>query len=173
MASLFGWRKKYSNATSLSSQTQEGQNDAQSCAAKERSGLFVLHDCPSQQNRAVDIVAVHGLGGHWRNTWTGNSNKNWLKDFLPFQLQDAGITARVLSYGYDSDTAFSKAVTDIDDVAAMLLDRMIGERQSPEEKSRSVIFIAHSLGGIVVKKVCKILLPCYLARTLPSESSVR
>ena len=99
------------------------------------------------------IVAVHGLGGHWRQTWTGNSSQNWLKDFLPFQLQDAGITARVLSFGYDSDTAFSKAVTDIDDVAAMLLDRLTGERQTPEEKSRAIIFIAHSLGGIVVKKV--------------------
>jgi hypothetical protein len=61
--------------------------------------------------------------------------------------------ARVLSYGYDSDTAFSKAVTDIDDAAVMLLDRLVGDRQSPEEKSRAVIFIAHSLGGIVVKKV--------------------
>ena len=58
-----------------------------------------------------------------------------------------------MSYGYDSDTAFSKAVTDIDDVAAMLLDRLVGERHSPEEKSRAVIFIAHSLGGIVVKRV--------------------
>jgi hypothetical protein len=59
----------------------------------------------------------------------------------------------VLSYGYDSDTAFTKAVTDIEDVAGMLLDRLVGERQSPKEKSRPVIFIAYSLGGIVVKKV--------------------
>jgi predicted alpha/beta hydrolase family esterase len=35
----------------------------------------------------------------------------------------------------------------------MLLDRLTGERQTPEEKSRAIIFIAHSLGGIVVKKV--------------------
>jgi len=83
--------------------------------------------------------------------------KNWLKDFLPFQLRDAGITTRVLSYGYDSDTAFTKAVTDIDDVAGMLLDRLVGERQSAEEKSRAIIFVAHSLGGIVVKKVRRIL----------------
>jgi hypothetical protein len=76
-----------------------------------------------------------------------------LRTFLPFQLRDVGITIRVLSFGYDSDTAFSKAVTDIDDVAAMLLDRLVGERQTPEEKSRAIIFIAHSLGGIVVKKV--------------------
>ena len=58
-----------------------------------------------------------------------------------------------MSYGYVSDTAFTKAVTDIDDVAGMLLDRLDGERQSAAEKARPVIFVAHSLGGVVVKKV--------------------
>jgi hypothetical protein len=98
-------------------------------------------------------VAVHGLGGHWDKTWTGNTNKNWLKDFLPQQLEGGGTPARIMSFGYDSRTAFIKAITDIDDVVNMLLDRVEGERESIEEKSRPLIFIAHSLGGIVVKKV--------------------
>lgn len=99
------------------------------------------------------IVAVHGLGGHWRTTWTGASGKLWLKDFLPSQLNEAGIKSRIVSYGYDSNTVFTKAVTDIDDAAAMLLDRLDGERQSDSEKTRPLVFIAHSLGGIVTKKV--------------------
>ena len=45
----------------------------------------------------------------------------------------------------------SKAVTDIDDAAATLLDRLDGERQ--DGKTKPIIFISHSLGGIVVKKV--------------------
>ncbi len=40
----------------------------------------------------------------------------------------------------------------------MLLDRLVGERQSREERSRGIIFIAHSLGGIVVKKVRRVFL---------------
>jgi predicted alpha/beta hydrolase family esterase len=59
-----------------------------------------------------------------------------------------------MSYGYNSGTAFSKAVTDVDDEAAILLDMLDGIRRSQDEKTRSIIFVAHSLGGIVVKKVC-------------------
>ena len=58
-----------------------------------------------------------------------------------------------MSYGYNSRTAFSKAVTDINDEAAMLLDRLDGERQSKNQKTRPIIFVSHSLGGIIVKKV--------------------
>lgn len=116
------------------------------------------------------IIAVHGLGGHWRRTWTSRSSqKNWLEDFLPGQLEAESIANRVLSYGYDSDTAFTKAVTDIDDAAGSLLDRMIGERQSPQEKLRPTILVAHSLGGIVVKKVRES--PCPKRRTSLKRSS--
>ncbi|KAF8252486.1 hypothetical protein K440DRAFT_536358, partial [Wilcoxina mikolae CBS 423.85] len=95
----------------------------------------------------LSIVAVHGLGGHWSETWTENG-KLWLRDFLPSQLQ----SARIMSFGYNSDTALSMAVTDIDDVAAMLLERLDLKRLSPEEKKRPIVFIPHSLGGVVVKK---------------------
>ena len=97
----------------------------------------------------ASIVAVHGLGGHWKYTWTHRCRKFWLRDFLPSQVP----TARIMSYGYNSQTAFSKAVTDINDQAAMLLDRLDGERQSVDAGERPIIFISHSLGGILVKKV--------------------
>ena len=96
------------------------------------------------------IVAVHGLGGDWEGTWTDENGKLWLRDFLPFQLPNA----RTMSYGYNSEAVFSKGVTDIGDEAAMLLDRLDGERQLlQDEKTRPIIFICHSLGGIIVKKV--------------------
>ena len=95
-------------------------------------------------------MAVHGLGGDWERTWTDENGKLWLRDFLPSQLPNA----RIMSYGYNSKTVFSKGATDIDDEAAMLLDRLDGERQLlQDKKARPIIFICHSLGGIVVKKV--------------------
>jgi alpha-beta hydrolase superfamily lysophospholipase len=72
---------------------------------------------------------------------------------VPSKLKDSGLNGRVFSYGYDSSTAFSKAVIDITDEAAMLLDRIKGERKSQAERHRPIILIAHSLGGILVKKV--------------------
>ena len=72
---------------------------------------------------------------------------------MPDQLNDAGIKSRIMSFGYNANTIFTKAVTDIDDTAAMFLNRIDGERQSAEEKARPLMLIAHSLGGIVVKKV--------------------
>lgn len=65
----------------------------------------------------------------------------------------AGIVARIMSYGYDSTTAFSKSVTDIEDQARILIDTLNSERASQSEKDRPLVFIAHSLGGIIVKKV--------------------
>ena len=59
-------------------------------------------------------------------------------------------------YGYNARTAFSKAVTGIEDEALMLLDRLEGERRLQGESTRPIIFLSHSLGGIIVKKVSRL-----------------
>ncbi|KAI9855703.1 MAG: hypothetical protein M1813_009665 [Trichoglossum hirsutum] len=115
---------------------------------KEKHGLFEFRESSPDKNYTVDIVAVHGLGGDWEGTWTDDNGKLWLRDFLARDIP----AARVMSYGYNSTTVFSKAITDINDEAAMLLARLDGKRREDEEKTRPIIFVAHSLGGIVVKK---------------------
>src|ERR1700683_3840933 len=94
------------------------------------------------------IVAVLGLSGGWDTTWTDENGKLWLQDLLSLDLPHA----HIMSYRYNTHTAFSKAITDISDVAASILDRLDNERQ-PHECKRPVIFISHRLGGIVGKKV--------------------
>ena len=75
------------------------------------------------------IVAVHGLGGHPYGTWTEEtSGKMWLRDFLPSQVP----YTRIMSYGYDSLVAFSKSELELGDVAADLLNRLDGERDTPK-----------------------------------------
>lgn len=114
---------------------------------EEEYGLFTLQERPPRQNGVVDIVAIHGLGGHAYNTWT-DREKLWLRDFLPSQIPNA----RIMSYGYNSAVAFSKSVAGIEEFAEDLLNRLDNERATAEERARPIIFICHSLGGILVKK---------------------
>jgi len=68
-------------------------------------------------------------------------------------LSEIKVEARIRSYGYDSAFVFTRSVADLDDCAKDLIARLRGFRKSDEEKSAPIIFVAHSLGGLVVKQV--------------------
>ena len=116
-------------------------------------GMHVLIPKESNEERVVDFVALHGLNGHYRKTWTATSAvgkpENWLEDFLPEQIPNAGI----MSYGYNSTVQLSKSVADIGTFAEQLLHSLIAKRRSQTERERPVVFICHSLGGLVFKQV--------------------
>ena len=71
----------------------------------------------------------------------------WIRDALPEQLPGA----RVMVYGYDSTLANSTSSHHLGDVASRFRESLqvnIGRRT----KCRPLIFIAHSLGGLVLKQ---------------------
>lgn len=72
----------------------------------------------------------------------------WPRDLLPHVIP----TARVMTFGYDSKWAFSPSTADIKDFALDLLNRLRAKRWSPRAMQNPVVFICHSLGGIVCKK---------------------
>lgn len=118
-----------------------------------KHGLFILVDKPQDQVDGVDFVALHGLNGHYRRTWSGpvlgsDEPYNWLEKDLPRAIPNA----RVMSYGYDS-AVFSQSVADIGDFADQLLEQLLVIRSSQGERDRPLLFLCHSLGGIVFKKV--------------------
>ncbi|KAF8526914.1 hypothetical protein BU17DRAFT_61891 [Hysterangium stoloniferum] len=47
---------------------------------------------------SFDIVAIHGLNGDPKESWTADNGSLWLRDFLPQDM----VPARILSYGYDA-----------------------------------------------------------------------
>jgi hypothetical protein len=93
------------------------------------------------------IIALHGLGGDAFKTWTDKQGHLWLRDSLPGHIPDA----RIMTFGYDSAT-WSGSKSTILEFALDLLERIRIVRQTVQEKSRSIIFICHSLGGLVCKK---------------------
>lgn len=121
-------------------------------AAAERYGMFPIVDQPHDAEGVVDIVAVHGLGGHFAGTWTTHTAStppcNWLKDLLPTHVPNA----RIMSFGYNSAVALSKSIGDISTFGEQLLNKVLQKR--PEsQRNRPIIFVCHSLGGIVLKRV--------------------
>jgi hypothetical protein len=77
----------------------------------------------------------------------------WPRDLLPVTVPNA----RILTYGYDTHirhwlgTAMSKAT--VYDIAWDLIVSLEAARRS--EPSRGLLFISHSLGGIVVKEALR------------------
>lgn len=58
---------------------------------------------------------------------------------------------RVLLFGYNSNIAFETSILGVREQAENLLNRLkLKRRDAPD---RPIAFVAHSLGGIVVKQV--------------------
>ncbi|KAE8321654.1 hypothetical protein BDV39DRAFT_210507 [Aspergillus sergii] len=98
----------------------------------------------------VSVVAVHGLNpknksNHAERTWESNG-KLWLRDFLPNQLP----RARIMLFGYNSNVSIESSSAGVREQARNLLIQLGLERKTCEY--RPILFIAHSLGGIVVKE---------------------
>ena len=118
--------------------------------SREHIGLFELSK-DGGEGKTVDVVAVHGLQGHPYKTWEHENGHIWLQDSLTKDIS----FARIMTFGYDSTVAFSKSVAGIDDKALDLLNRLSSKRRGLKDGSsrgRPIVFICHSLGGIVVKK---------------------
>lgn len=119
------------------------------------------------------IVAVHGLNGNCIETWTHRTDKGskksakvstsssdrdiiWLRDLLPEKIPNS----RVMTFQYDSKIWRNKSKASISDTAKQLLECLKNTRPvrdsglDPDIRvpGRSVVFVAHSLGGIVVKQ---------------------
>lgn len=111
-------------------------------------GIKVLHDCA---DAAVDICFIHGLTGDRESTWTApEQSAPWPSTLLPPRLRGA----RILTYGYDAYVArWSVAsMNRLIDHATNLLNHLTTDRALCGASSRPLIFVAHSLGGLVCKK---------------------
>ncbi|KAA6414181.1 MAG: hypothetical protein FRX48_02543 [Lasallia pustulata] len=138
---LNAFRPNYKEATSLPIKVAFSESTYEPLPY----GLIVLAEGPDP---ALDIVAVHGLNGHHEKTWTTN-NVNWLRDLLPSDIPNA----RILSWGYDANTHSTSQISGqyLYDHARTLVSDLCLKRRLTKTRTRPIIFVAHSLGGIVVK----------------------
>ena len=112
-------------------------------------GIKVWHDCP---DATLDICFVHGLTGDRDTTWTVREGAAaWPPNLLPTYLPKA----RLLTFGYDAYVVRKKTVASgnrLRNHATNLLTDLANERALPDASQRKIIFVAHSLGGLVCKE---------------------
>ncbi|KAH8585732.1 hypothetical protein B0O99DRAFT_530120, partial [Bisporella sp. PMI_857] len=111
------------------------------------------------------IVAVHGLNGNRDKTWTANNSVYWLRDLLPHNI----LRARILCCGYNANTHAGSNVSCqyLYDHTRTLISDLCRKRKSSDSIKRPVIFVAHSLSGIIVKSI-NILLDFILDKSILS-----
>ncbi|KAE9369693.1 hypothetical protein N431DRAFT_547106 [Stipitochalara longipes BDJ] len=138
------------SALSLKSDEPSTQGPAtQHPRPTEKIGLFELGNGKHDGAKTIDVVAVHGLQGDSHKTWTHENGTMWLESILPDKLP----YARIMTFGYNSTIAFSSSAAKLEDKSIELINRLTMKRSSGENAStRPIVFVCHSLGGILVKK---------------------
>jgi hypothetical protein len=144
----------------------------------QKNNITVLYTpIPETDPIIADIIFVHGLQGHPRKTWEGNTEVPaekrsffglgkrkrsecgelsdatfWPADILPDDYKNV----RILTYGYDSHVShYFKGPANklnLSQLGEGLLNRVIGERRRSKATGRVIVFVAHSLGGLLVKE---------------------
>ncbi|ROV94770.1 hypothetical protein VMCG_08871 [Cytospora schulzeri] len=111
-------------------------------------GVQVLHECADAE---FDLCFIHGLTGNRESTWTADGQSApWPQTLLPSKLHKA----RILTYGYDADVVRKSVAGNnrLLDHATNLLTDLTTNRASCNASTRPLIFVAHSLGGLVCKQ---------------------
>lgn len=102
---------------------------------------------------------IHGLIGHRDHTWTAHGKSiPWMKEFLPQDITDA----RIITYGYDSSVVRwgkpSSQNTVREHARNLVIDLLAIRRSNPNSAGRPIVFVTHSLGGLVCEDA---LLSCH------------
>lgn len=112
-------------------------------------GIRTLYDGGTEA--CVDIVFVHGLTGNPYNTWLHKeSGIHWPSKLLRQDLPDT----RILSFGYDADIVnFWNPASNsrLSSHAENLVGELVRERERTDTETRKLLFVAHSLGGLVTE----------------------
>lgn len=94
------------------------------------------------------MILIHGLNGDCVGTWTHErTGVCWPRDLLP----KVAPSARVLSFAYNADIYGNTSIAGIRGNANAVLARLQDKRQ--DDYNTPIIFVAHSLGGIILKQV--------------------
>ncbi|KAF5672317.1 ankyrin protein 3 [Fusarium heterosporum] len=101
----------------------------------------------SDEDCNIDVIIVCGLGGHALGSFKEKNGRFvWIRDALPSKIPNA----RILTYGYNTQLADSRSFQNLTDLGRALKIDLEGVHNP--DQPRSILFIGHSLGGLVIKE---------------------
>ncbi|KAI1354798.1 hypothetical protein F5Y01DRAFT_239570 [Xylaria sp. FL0043] len=111
-------------------------------------GMTVMNevDYPSHK---FDCIAISGLGSHPFGSWQpkkGDKTFMWIRDALPKHVHGT----RTVVYGYETGLAESQSIERIKDLASRLIT-LLTTYGWGTRSSKPIIFLAHSLGGLLIR----------------------
>ncbi|KAK2591973.1 hypothetical protein QQS21_010345 [Conoideocrella luteorostrata] len=118
-------------------------------------GITTLY---SPDDPKIDVIAVSGLGGHAFGSFKERRGDHmWLRDSLPHDILDQNTKrpiARIMTYGHDSHITESHDMQELLDISISFRESILQLAAA----SRPIVFIGHSLGGLIVKQALVSLL---------------
>ena len=134
----------------LQSLTVEEKKNMKSAKNTPHIGLIPILGC-TNVNRSGDVIFIHGLGGNARSTWhpkeMQDDNEFW-PVWLGLERPDLGIW----SLGYEVEPfAWKGSTMPLVDRATNTLALM----EIDDIGKRPVLFITHSMGGLLVKQMLR------------------
>jgi hypothetical protein len=114
-----------------------------------KNGILAISGC-DKNDRACDIVFVHGLDGDAISTWCYDGNKKYFwPEWLGQDLQNAGVWSR----GYNIKSInWQRFTMSLYETAKQSLDLF----EAKSIGQRPLIFVCHSMGGLLVKQMIEI-----------------
>ncbi|KAM0812584.1 putative NACHT domain-containing protein [Seiridium cardinale] len=113
-------------------------------------GMTPLYDIVPPHDHKYNCIAISGLASHPFGSWQPKGRGKdfmWLRDALP----QYDPTIRTWIYGYDTSLKDVTSFQLVSDLACTLIDHLKAD-EFTSSTAPSMMFLAHSLGGIVLKE---------------------
>ncbi len=113
----------------------------------ERFGITRIYSHPKA---STDIVSIHGINGHPRDTMSDNC-AFWPSQLLQTTLKGAEV--RMLVYGYKANVGTEASSDMIHHHAQRRLTTLSSDRYLEDKEESPTIWVVDSVSGILVKRV--------------------
>ncbi|TIA08966.1 WD40 repeat-like protein [Aureobasidium pullulans] len=149
---------------SISRGKPEKQPAADSSSVKNPYGLNTLSEPGDADSIVADFIFIHGLGGGSRKTWTRDSDPElfWPQKWLPHDSAFEGVG--IHSFGYNAEFTTMNPYFKSKNVQPLSVDTYgeslveeIHSHPGIKDRDTPLVFIAHSMGGLVLKRACILL----------------